>query len=38
MAKCPLCGGQGILLGVLGLLRHFRCRACGMMWSKQRKG
>lgn len=34
---CPMCGGPGVLLGVLGLLKHFRCRNCGMMWSKAKK-
>ena len=27
---CQLCGGQLVPLGVLGNLRHFTCRQCGM--------
>jgi len=34
---CPLCGGEGMLLGVLGLLRWFRCRNCGMDFNKRIK-
>jgi hypothetical protein len=36
MAKCPMCKGPGVLLGVLGLLRWFRCRDCGMDWNKRK--
>ncbi len=31
---CPLCPGQGSLLGRLGRLRWFRCRDCGMDFSR----
>lgn len=31
---CPCCHGGGGLLGVLGHLRWFRCRACGIDFSK----
>jgi tRNA(Ile2) C34 agmatinyltransferase TiaS len=27
---CPLCDGDGTLLGQLGHLTWFRCRQCGM--------
>ena len=37
MSQCKMCNGQLILLGQLGLLRHFRCRNCGMMSSKSPK-
>ena len=35
MGRCPMCGGEGILLGALRALRWFRCRACGIEWSKR---
>jgi hypothetical protein len=35
--KCRLCGGLLCLLGQLGLLAWFRCRDCGMQFSKTRK-
>jgi hypothetical protein len=28
--ECECCGGEMMLLGVLGSLSHFRCRNCGM--------
>ena len=31
--RCKLCGGLLCLLGVLGRLTWFRCRACGMQFS-----
>lgn len=34
MIFCPACGGDVFLLGELGSLRWFRCRACGMDSSK----
>jgi hypothetical protein len=34
-AKCKLCGGWLMLLGVLGSLRHYRCRNCGMMFARR---
>lgn len=33
--SCPICGGPGVLLGALGLLRWFRCRACGTDFKRQ---
>lgn len=30
---CPTCGGEPILMGCLGDLDWFRCRACGWEWS-----
>lgn len=29
MSTCPKCGSEGTLLGWLGNLAWFRCRACG---------
>jgi len=29
-ARCPLDGGDGVLLGTLGRLTHYRCRSCGI--------
>ena len=28
--NCPICGGEGDTLGVLGGLTYNRCRQCGM--------
>lgn len=30
---CPICAGEGVLLGALGLRRYFRCRQCGIDFS-----
>ena len=30
---CPVCDGEGEVLGQLGNLIHYRCRACGMDFS-----
>ena len=35
MARCPMCSGPGLLLGVLGCLKWFTCRDCG--WEFNRK-
>ncbi len=32
--KCPACGGQGQEQGGLGNLLHFRCRDCGIWFSR----
>lgn len=32
---CPVCSGDGVPLGTLGRLRWFRCRDCGMNFSRQ---
>lgn len=32
---CQLCGGVLVLLGLLGNLAWFRCRQCGMEFSKR---
>ncbi len=32
--RCSLCPGLGVLLGQLGQLRWFRCRACGMDFNR----
>jgi len=29
MNCCTQCNGEGMLLGVLGTLQHYRCRQCG---------
>jgi hypothetical protein len=31
---CPACNGTATILGRLGDLDHFRCRACGMESSR----
>lgn len=31
--ECPACGGDGIPLGALGNLQHFRCQDCGSQFS-----
>ena len=33
--QCPICGGEGVLLGRLGLLLWYRCRDCGIPYYKQ---
>lgn len=30
--ECNMCGGQAYLLGTLGNVEHYRCRACG--WDR----
>lgn len=37
MKKCPMCKGPRMFLGQLGLMRWFRCRNCGMDFSKRTK-
>jgi len=32
---CPVCGGPGTGLDVLGNLFHCRCRNCGMEYSEK---
>lgn len=34
MNGCPLCGGEGSVLGSLGMRMHFRCRDCGIDYSE----
>jgi len=34
---CPLDGGEGVPLGALGKLMHYRCRACGMNFSREKE-
>lgn len=34
-APCPVCGGPGVALGSLGLVRHFRCRDCGATFGRK---
>lgn len=30
---CPVCGGEGQLMGILGRTGHYRCRDCGWTYS-----
>ena len=32
---CPFCDGDIVLLGVLGHVVHFRCRDCGLDFSRE---
>ena len=32
-AICPICGGPGMSMGILGRKQFFRCRNCGIEWS-----
>ena len=32
---CKLCGGTLVELGVLGNLKHLRCRNCGAQFSRK---
>lgn len=34
---CPACSAESEFLGSLGMLQHYRCRACGMMWNRKAK-
>lgn len=34
IARCDVCGGYLMLLGVLGNTLHTRCRNCGMTFSE----
>lgn len=33
MKTCPGCGCQNAPLGALGNLNHYRCAACGVMYT-----
>jgi hypothetical protein len=33
--SCPICCGDGVLLGRLGNVTHYRCRNCGMQFAKE---
>ena len=35
--RCKICGGDLIHFGKLGTLNHYKCRHCGMMFSKESK-
>ena len=35
MIKCPVCKGEGIPLGALGWLMHYRCRDCGCEFNRK---
>ena len=32
---CPVCPGRGMVLGQLGRLRWYRCRDCGIDFSRR---
>jgi hypothetical protein len=34
-ATCPICGGMGTLLGILGLRQWWRCRDGGVDFSRE---
>lgn len=34
---CPVCQGDGCLLGSLGRSTWFRCRQCGMVFRRARR-
>lgn len=34
---CPICAGEGELLGTLGTFDHFRCRACGITYHETKE-
>ena len=36
--ECPVCAGPGVPLGTLGRLSHFRCRNCGIDFSRNADG
>lgn len=36
-SSCPICGGLAEVLGVLGNLKHLRCRSCGAQFSRRVK-
>jgi len=33
ISECPMCGEDNAPIGSLGGVLHFRCRACGWMYS-----
>ena len=35
---CSACGGEGILLGTLGDITHYRCRRCGWNFAEIANG
>ena len=39
-AECSLCGGMGTYMGTLGNLDldHYRCRDCGIEYSRDSRG
>lgn len=32
---CPVCEGEGVVLGTLGRRIHYRCRHCGIDFSEE---
>lgn len=35
--RCNFCGGPLGLLGILGRMKHYLCRNCGMAYTKEMK-
>jgi len=35
LPTCPICPGRGMVLGKLGRLRRYRCRDCGIDFSRR---
>lgn len=35
LPTCPACPGRGMVLGKLGRLRWYRCRDCGIDFSRR---
>lgn len=35
--NCNMCGGEGVFMGALGDRNHFRCRQCGLDFSRKRE-
>lgn len=36
MERCPICGGQALLLGVLGNSHHYKCIQCNWEFTKDK--
>lgn len=34
-SECPVCGGQLVLMGMLGWMRWSRCQSCGIQVSSR---
>ena len=37
LVSCPVCGGDGQLMGSLGRLNWYRCVNCGMEFNQERE-
>lgn len=38
VSSCPMCFGEGALMGKLGKLKWFRCRRCGWVFHAKKRG